>query len=279
MQTSNLTQRILTAMVLGPLAVLGILFLSNRHFALALGVVVLLGAWEWGALAGQSHRGGRVAYVLATGLALYALSRWNESFPPGWLLLSTVALAWWGVALVRVIRFERAAGTEPREGTVAGILMGWLILLPFWGALVAIHRHPETGSLLVIVLMTLIWGADSGAYFAGRRFGRHRLAPRTSPGKSWEGVAGGLVAALLLSGAIGLFAGLSLRQVLAFIALSLVTVLLSVLGDVTESLFKRRAGVKDSGNLLPGHGGILDRIDSLTTAAPFFALALYLAGW
>jgi phosphatidate cytidylyltransferase len=127
--------------------------------------------------------------------------------------------------------------------------------------------------------MVLVWGADIGAYFSGRRFGKRKLAPRVSPGKSWEGVFGGLLATLLICLLVGLYRGWSTLDLFLALAGTAVVVLVSVVGDLTESMFKRQSGVKDSSNLLPGHGGVLDRIDSLTAAIPLFAALLWLAGW
>lgn len=120
----------------------------------------------------------------------------------------------------------------------------------------------------------LVWAADSGAYFSGRAFGKRKLAPKVSPGKSWEGVVGGLITALVLAFVFIHFSGDALvgeRNITGFVILSVATVAISVLGDLTESMFKRESGVKDSSQLIPGHGGVLDRIDSLTAAVPFFS--------
>ena len=130
------------------------------------------------------------------------------------------------------------------------------------------------GLFLLLYAFVLVWAADSGAYFAGRAFGKHKLAPKVSPGKTWEGVVGGLCTAAILAFIFMYFFEATLlgqRSVSGFVLLSVATVAISVLGDLTESMFKRESGIKDSSQLIPGHGGVLDRIDSLTAAVPFFA--------
>jgi phosphatidate cytidylyltransferase len=158
------------------------------------------------------------------------------------------------------------------------LVIGLLILLPAWQGLMLFKQWPEANGLILAV-MVLVWVADIGAYFSGRRFGKNKLAPQVSPGKSWEGVFGGLAASLLVTLAVGLTRDWSGSALLIAIAGAAVVVLISVVGDLTESMFKRQAGLKDSSNLLPGHGGVLDRIDSLTAAIPVFAVLLWLAGW
>jgi phosphatidate cytidylyltransferase len=149
---------------------------------------------------------------------------------------------------------------------------GLVVLVPAWLALSQLHAH---NPLFMLFLLLLVVAADVGAYFAGRRFGRHKLAPRVSPGKTWEGVGGGVVGATIVAiiGALWLH-----MPFLLFIALCVVVVFASIVGDLTESLFKRHAGLKDSGNLLPGHGGVLDRVDSITAAAPVFLVGLQALG-
>ncbi len=265
--------RIITALILAPLVVWGVLGLATPHFALLLGVVFALGAWEWGTLAAFANRtaqGVFVAVIAAAMYGLYSLTAQQAHL----IYLVGAGVVWWMMALVWVIRYPNGAGLW-RNSVVARTVAGVMIMLPAWLALVSLHRDAPGVALLVMVLM---WSADSGAYFAGKAFGRRKLAPRVSPGKSWEGVFGGIVVALL-AGAVGLylltdsFNGLPL-----FLGLVAVTVAVSVLGDLTESLFKRIMDVKDSGGLLPGHGGILDRIDSLMAAAPVFWLGLVLLG-
>jgi phosphatidate cytidylyltransferase len=167
----------------------------------------------------------------------------------------------------------------PSSGVLWGhgilrLLMGTLVLIPTWVALVYV-RQQDNGAWLVLLLMLIVALADSGGYFVGRRFGKHKLAPAVSPGKTWEGFAGGLAANCLLA----LLLAQSLNvNVLIMLALAVPTSLVSVLGDLLESMVKRHAGVKDSGAILPGHGGILDRVDGITAGAPVFALALLASG-
>ncbi len=259
----------MTAAVLAPVAISAVLFLPTVLFAAVLAIIVGMGAWEWSKLAGISSRRMRRRYVglVICSLLLIGLLL-NDRFLSFLLVL---VLAWWLVAATWVARYPASASAwmaAPWRG--GGI--GLLILLPPWAALVALHGHGEQGPALVLLLFLLIWGADSGAYFAGRKWGKDKLAPQVSPGKSWQGLWGGMIAALLVA---LLFISLSLVNIkypVYFVTICIVTILFSILGDLVESMFKRSAGVKDSGSVLPGHGGVLDRIDSLTAAAPVFVL-------
>jgi phosphatidate cytidylyltransferase len=190
-----------------------------------------------------------------------------------------LGLAWWGVAALWVIDYQRGRrrGILLGRPLLAGAI-GWLVLLPSWLAVVALHGEPARGPALVLILLCVIWGADTGAYFAGRRLGKHKLASRVSPGKTWEGALGGLVTVLAVGPIGGAWIGLGGGDLGWFVVLCALTVPVSIVGDLTESLFKREAGVKDSGSSIPGHGGVLDRIDSLTAAAPFFAIGWSLMG-
>jgi phosphatidate cytidylyltransferase len=264
-----LKQRVITALILAPLAIWGIWALSSAAFAVAIGVIFSLGAWEWTRLSGLHLRPGRVLYVLTLMLLMlgtYMLLQQQQNWAP---VIMLVALMWWTLALLTVLAYPQSSVLW-RLAAVRGVA-GILILLPSWAAMLLLHR--EFGPAFVILLMVLIWGADTGAYFAGRAFGRHKLAPKVSPGKTWEGVIGGVLLAL----AVAAMATLWLQPAgghAAFLLLVLLTVAVSVLGDLVESLFKRIADLKDSGGLLPGHGGVMDRIDSLTAAAPLFTLGL-----
>lgn len=266
---SALKQRVITASLLAPLALWGIWALPSQVFAIVIGVIFAMAGWEWSRLCGLVRAPARALYVallvllMAGGYPLLSLGNWPQT-------VLVVSLMWWTIALLAVLSYPQGTGLW-KHSTVARCLAGLLVLLPAWAALFLLHRNFGPG--YVILLMFVVWGADTGAYFAGRAFGRHKLAPRVSPGKTWEGVAGGAVLALL----VALVGTIWLEPVggyAAFLVLVLLTVLISVLGDLMESLFKRVADLKDSGGLLPGHGGVMDRIDSMTAAGPLFVLGL-----
>ncbi|WP_137819427.1 phosphatidate cytidylyltransferase [Pseudomonas sp. 2FG] len=267
-----LKQRIITALLLLPVALGGFFLLDGGAFALFIGAVVALGGWEWARLAGFATQPLRVAYAAVVAVLLYLLYLTPALAP--WVLL--LAVAWWAVATLLVLGYP---GSSRYWGGLPGrLLIGLLILLPAWQGLVLLKQWPQANALIIAV-MVLVWGADIGAYFAGKRFGKRKLAPQVSPGKSWEGLYGGLLASLLITAAVGLQQGWQGKGFLLALAGAALVVLVSVVGDLTESMFKRQSGIKDSSNLLPGHGGVLDRIDSLTAAIPMFAVLLWSAGW
>jgi len=269
---SSLNKRIGTALVLVPLVVAAVLFLPTVLFALMLTVVTGLGAWEWSGLAKLPSR---FMQQLFTALVVFFLAivwfvlQWQA----GLMVLLLIALAWWSVAATWVIRFPDSASIWSTS-VWWRVIIGILVLVPAWAGLVALHGHGEQGPWLILLLMLLIWGADSGAYFTGRKWGKDKLVPQVSPGKSWQGLYGGVVTAVLMMLLLIQLLPVQINYQLFFIAICIITIMFSVLGDLVESMFKRSAGVKDSGNLLPGHGGVLDRIDSLTAAAPIFALGI-----
>lgn len=267
-----LKQRIITALVLLPFALGGFFLLDGGLFALFIGAVVSLGAWEWARLAGFTAQVQRVAYAALVAVLLTGLFLLPVLAP--WMLLFGVV--WWALATFLVLGYP---GTSRYwVAAPAKLLIGLLILLPAWQGLVLFKQWPDA-NWLILAVMVLVWGADIGAYFAGRRFGKRKLAPQVSPGKSWEGVFGGLLATLLICVGVAVYQDWSSANLVLGLLGTVVVVLISVVGDLTESMFKRQSGVKDSSNLLPGHGGVLDRIDSLTAAIPVFAALLWLAGW
>ncbi len=268
--TNALGQRTLTALALGPLVLAAVLWLPTGWLALALALVVLLGAWEWTTLAGVSSPLARLGYLGAVTLGFAGV--WQVHVA-GWgpYLIAPVVLGWLGVALylARVAEIPRA------EGTDLGLLaLGLLVLLGPWLALLDLDAVQPNGPLLVLCLLVLIWAADIAAYFAGRHWGRVKLAPALSPGKTRAGAYAALAAAAACGVVLAGWLRVGPGQGLALVLICVVTVVASVAGDLLESLLKRRRGLKDSGRLLPGHGGMLDRIDSMTAAAPVFTLGL-----
>lgn len=242
------------------------MWLPTLWLALALAIVVVLGAWEWAALVGVSNRGKRLVFSVVTAVIVAALAAQLPALR-GLMWVYAAALVWWVFALVAIVKYQNGGALWWPHGPAA-LVLGWLVVLPPWLGIVALHSDPRYGPGWVLLLLCVIWVADIGAYFCGRKFGRHRLASRVSPGKTIEGILGALVVGAL-SGVAGVL-WLSWEPLWLVTIVVLATVLMSVLGDLAESVMKRQAGVKDSGALLPGHGGVLDRIDSLTAAVPFF---------
>jgi phosphatidate cytidylyltransferase len=261
-----LKQRVLTALVLAPLALAAVFLLPQAAFEIVLAVVFLYGSWEWGNLCRLSLFS-RFVY-----LALHAVVLTVVAFVPGSQSVAIVlALLFWSVALLLVKGYPATAGYSR---VPFRLMMGLLVLVPAWYAGSAL-RAGENGLTLLLMLLVLVWGADIGAYVAGKTWGRRKLLPAVSPGKTLEGAAGGLVACVLTGFGFAVWLELSLIASVTLMLLSLLTGMVSVLGDLLESMLKRERGIKDSGQLLPGHGGVLDRIDSLTAAAPVFFAGLY----
>lgn len=259
-----LRQRVLTALILVPLALAGLFGLSGAPFALFTGAFVLLAAWEWVNLAGFVTWKARL--VGGASVALVMLLLW---------LSGAVHAVWplWLGAIGWLINLYWVAHYPERQEQWSApsrrLVMGLWVLLPCWVGFIALRT---SGAEWLLFVLLLVWCADTGAYFTGRAFGRRKLAPQVSPGKSWEGVLGGMAATTALALIFAVWLELSVGQALSLVVITLVVTLVSVLGDLMESMLKRLRGIKDSSALLPGHGGVLDRIDSLTAAVPVFAL-------
>ncbi len=267
-----LKQRIVTAIILIALLVAAMFYFPIGWNAVLFGLFIAAAAWEWATLSGLRNSFTKIAYMLL--VLVFGVVGMLGIFQQASLAFSffLTAALWWIWSLVEL--FSRKQINQGMFATFSGkIVGGFLVLVPSWIALVYVLARDPQAPRTLLFLFVLIWLADTAAYFAGSMFGKNKLAPQISPGKTWEGVAGGVISAVLLAWVCGTMiwnydAGMLPR----WIGLAVVTVLMSVVGDLTESKLKRIAKVKDSGAWLPGHGGVLDRIDALTAAAPIFVL-------
>lgn len=282
----------LTALVLAPLAIAAIFYLPLTYFALLLVGLLAVGAWEWGPLMGFQSKPRRLAFTVSNILIIGAI--WSQfsvdnfwldkhALQPMVIYLLWLSVLWWVLSAFLTLVYPRYSGFWSSHRSVRG-LFGWLTLVPTWLAFVTLRSSdyaldPYQGAQLLMYLFLMVWSADIGAYFVGKSIGKHKLMPNVSPGKTMEGFIGGVIFACLLSACAGYFIGFNSQQLVTITLVTAVITTISVLGDLNESMFKRQAGVKDSGSILPGHGGILDRIDSLTATAPVFALFYVYIGW
>lgn len=270
-----LKHRVITAVVLLALFLWSLFSLSPLLFSVFIGLVVFYASWEWSDMAGLQQIQSRLLYLAFTGVIMLLIATYIDFFGDMSQMLiagKTVllwAVLWWLVALFWVKGYPNSASIW---GSVScRLLMGLLVLIPTWVAVV-ILIHAINGPWLVLIVVAVVAFADIGAYFAGRRFGKTPLAPTVSPKKTIEGMAGGILVNVIFVIALGIWQQMGFGQWLLFVLVVAVAVPFSVLGDLLESMVKRHRGIKDSGNILPGHGGLLDRMDSLTAALPIFAL-------
>jgi phosphatidate cytidylyltransferase len=277
-----LRQRVITAVIMAGLFLGAIAFLPLPGLALVFGVLICLGGWEWSRLSGWESPFSRCVYVLVLAAILAGLYHYCQlGGAPGREQVQPflgLACLWWSFALLWVKSYPTSALLW--QTMAMRSLMGVLVLAPAWMAAVFLLSFPRGGGLMVVMVLTVAV-ADIGAYFSGRAWGRHKLAAVVSPAKTWEGFWGGMLGSVAL--AVVLWSQLPNQaahvSLAAVVVVILTTALASVVGDLTVSMVKRQSGIKDSGSLLPGHGGVLDRLDSLCGAAPVFALGLLLAGW
>ncbi|NLA67536.1 MAG: phosphatidate cytidylyltransferase [Gammaproteobacteria bacterium] len=263
--------RVLAALAMAPVAIAAVLLLPTPWMLLLAAIVFLAALWEWFALAEVDDSLARGALLVLNLLLMVALV-WGTGGTAATLVLFKLAVVlgvlWWLLAMLWLVHFDFASDHDT-HARVFKLAAATLAVVPAWCAPGLLHN--DGPAWLLLVLMT-VWATDTGAYFAGRRFGKRKLAPRISPNKTLEGLLGGVVAGVLVAtlGAWLIGAGVAALPLVALVAL--LTVLFSVVGDLLESLLKRHVGAKDSGNLIPGHGGIMDRIDSQLAALPVFAL-------
>ncbi len=277
-----LRQRIITALVLVAGFLAAIVFVPLSGLAVIFGIIVVLGGWEWARMAGWQSGVSRGSYAAALGIVLGGLYYYCDlgASPEDSQIQPFLGLGclWWSVAMLWVKSY-------PASGALWGnmamrSLMGLLVLAPAWLAAVYLLSFAR-GGMLMVAMILIVATADIGAYFSGKSFGKHKLAPEVSPAKTWEGFWGGVFACLLLS-LVGWYLLPLQKQhisLISVVTVVLITGVASVVGDLTVSMVKRQSGIKDSGNILPGHGGVLDRLDSISAAAPVFALGLLMVEW
>jgi phosphatidate cytidylyltransferase len=277
-----LKKRIITAVCLVSIFLLDLLLLPAPWFMSLVALVGLISAWEWAGLSGFTDKCQRIAYcvfIFCVGVGLLEFVGISNGFSvselntDNMLLLLTSAGVWWTVALLWVQGYPSSAILWGNRW--ARLVIGLLVLLPCLIGLLFLHQKP-LGIWLILWVAAIVSTADIFAYFSGRAFGRRKLAKSVSPGKSWEGVIGGVFACIVLALLIAYFADKNIWLTLLVV---IPTAFASVLGDLLESMVKRHRGIKDSGSILPGHGGVLDRIDGLTAAIPVFALMLAVFNW
>lgn len=295
-----LVKRILTALVLAIIVVLAVFQLPSIYFSLFLALIAMAGAWEWLALIGVDKLFGKIVFLLAMVLPMLGVTYWtvflevvgevlewpevkDYSDALEWLVIAPVLF--WIVTMILI----RQASSQLLQMDFAPrfkAFIGWLVLFSAWMFLSKMRAF--YGSEMVLYFLLLIWTADVSAFFAGRKWGKDKLSPEISPGKTVQGMYGALASAVLCGIALRIYYGfsdlagegaqLTVLMSMDMVMLSVLTVLISIYGDLFFSLVKRRKGVKDSGALLPGHGGVLDRIDSVIAAAPFFYAGIVLIG-
>ncbi len=270
-----LLQRILTALVLAPLAILIILLPATDIFGAIVALAFLVAWWEWAQLSGLHNLGGRIVLLIVAAAVFVLLWLAQGTTWTPWLLMAGVA--WWLVACLWLRRFAYAAAPT-RENLVLKLIAGAFVIFPAWVALVSIHAREPHGHWWTLLALLIVWASDVGAYASGRTFGKRKLAPQISPGKTWAGAYGAMVAGVLVAEAGGWLLGVRGTAMLGLAALAVTTVAVSIVGDLLESLMKRHAQVKDSGSIFPGHGGMMDRLDSVFAALPIFAAGLWLLG-
>lgn len=283
-KAAALRQRLITGVIITALFIVVVVWAPLFYFQMAMLLLFLVAAWEWANLSGLIKFWHKVFYVwlvlivasalqLGTQLIFLPLHLFTQ---PRFLYLvwiewlMAVAVLFWSLAFLLITTYPRC--TKIFATRVVRALMGLLVLIPTWAGVVFLKQQHEMGGLILLVV-AMIACADIGAYVVGVRFGKHKLAPAVSPGKSWEGVVGGVLCNVLLVLVLALYWRLAFDELLSFFWVTLMVVIFSIIGDLFESMLKRYRDVKDSGSLLPGHGGVLDRIDGWMAAVPVFTLA------
>ena len=264
-------ERIITALVLVAV-VLSCMFATQSHYPMLMLMIVAAGVagYEWFKL--MPKRSANVIKPLAWGFGIVTAALSTLA-----LYYSEIALLLWIASIFIWILSIHWVKSYPENDSWYNFSLNFIGFVLVSAAVTAIFSVWDSSPWWLMYLFLLVWGADSGAYFVGRKLGKRKLAPHVSPNKSIEGLLGGVfVSAVIIIVVEAVYLDLTIAQHILFLILSIITVFSSVLGDLLESMIKRRAGIKDSGRILPGHGGVLDRIDSLLAAAPVFAVGMYI---
>ncbi len=274
--------RLLAALVMAPLAIAAVLLLPTPWMAALSAAAFLIGLWEWLKLTDIEDPIARGVLLVVNLLLMVALVWASRSNSGGSLVLLQImvmiGVGWWCLAALWLRHYDFASNHDG-HARIFKLAAATLSVIPAWCALALIHASQPNGNRWLLLALAIVWAADSGAYFAGRRFGKVKLSPRISPNKTVEGMIGGVAAGMVLALVAAPFAGASMKQLPYIAIVAIWTILFSVVGDLFESLLKRHVGVKDSSHLIPGHGGVLDRIDSILAALPVFALGKLLFGF
>ena len=264
-------KRVLTVIFLLP-AVIYVVFQNNNNiFILSLIFVFLIAANEYSKLISLNNRALKTLYIATLLLLFIVLNKYSILYMPLWILsILFLSVLWWLLNIYLISSFPKNSEYW-QDNLAVRLISGFLVFIPMLLSLAAIHRISNEALML---LLSLVWAADCGGYFFGKVFGKNKLCPNVSPGKTIEGLLGGVFLSLVIANLylFFFFESSSINEYLYFNIISIVVVAASTIGDLLESAYKRLANVKDSGALLPGHGGVFDRIDSLTASAPFFFL-------
>lgn len=268
-------QRVVTALLITPFAVALILLSPSVLFAAIIATLCLIALWEWTRLSGMRSRPQRAVLVSVLAVAMYVL-RDQADTPLGWTAVAAGCIFWFG-AIAWLRHFSFAAATSLRNTSIK-LAAGVLAVLPAWTALMQVYRMQDSPHTWALYSLVLVWAADTFAYLAGSRWGKKKLAPKISPGKTMAGVYGALVGSAVVATIGGQLLGVHAPVLIGLVVVALISVLFSIVGDLFESLIKRHANVKDSGALFPGHGGVFDRLDGVFAALPIFMLGKFLLG-
>ncbi|MFK5894446.1 MAG: phosphatidate cytidylyltransferase [Pseudomonadota bacterium] len=277
-----LLSRILTALILLPLAIAGILYLPTNYFAVVVAVIFILAAYEWTKI---SLIGPTYDLLFMSLIVFFMWFLWVSGLNEAERFLSIIFISviFWTSSIFFIVLFPRYRSLWSSI-LLLKFLVGFMVLIPSWYALILLKNMQETqffntqinGSELVLIMMIMIWTADTGAYFSGKKWGKSKLIPNVSPGKTKQGAYGAIISTCIAA-VIFSFTFLTQNILSSFyiVLFTVLIVIISIVGDLFESMYKRNSGIKDSGKILPGHGGVLDRIDSLTSVAPIFYVLLY----